>query len=79
MKIMLNGVWREIDGGVASGDAAAVNRLGTTLETLLTSLGFGNAVVATALNGEFVPSDARALARVHDGDRLEVLAPMQGG
>jgi len=36
-------------------------------------------VVATAVNGEFVPATERRAARLADGDRLEVLAPMQGG
>ena len=65
MKILVNGAWRETD---ASDLAAA-----------LTEFGYGEAVVATALNGEFVASGSRADARLTDGDRLEVLAPMQGG
>ncbi len=36
-------------------------------------------MVATALNGEFVPAGSRPGAGLKDGDRLEVLAPMQGG
>ena len=31
------------------------------------------------LNGAFVPGSARAGQVLKDGDRLEVLAPMQGG
>ena len=46
---------------------------------LLIELGYGDSVVATALNGEFVPATARSRARLGDGDRVEVLAPMQGG
>jgi len=42
-------------------------------------LGYGGAVVATAVNGEFVPTAARQTARLAEGDRVEVLAPMQGG
>jgi sulfur carrier protein len=42
-------------------------------------LGYGEAVVATALNGEFVPVSSRNEARLTEGDRLEILAPMQGG
>ena len=38
-----------------------------------------DAVVATALNGQFVPVGSRTNARLAEGDRLEVLAPMQGG
>jgi sulfur carrier protein len=65
MRILVNGAWRE---------TAAMN-----LATVLEELGFGGSIVATALNGEFVPASARDGARVSEGDRLEVLAPMQGG
>ena len=65
MKILVNGAWRE----TRSGDLAGA----------LQELGYGGAVVATALNGEFVPVGTRAGARLAEGDRVEVLAPMQGG
>ncbi|MEE4346283.1 MAG: sulfur carrier protein ThiS [Paracoccaceae bacterium] len=51
----------------------------TTLAQALIDLGWGEAKVATALNGEFVPAAARATQTLRDGDRIEVLAPMQGG
>ncbi|MCC6001692.1 MAG: sulfur carrier protein ThiS [Pararhodobacter sp.] len=51
----------------------------TTVAEALTELGWGNARVATALNGDFLPAAARATTPLTDGDRLEVLAPMQGG
>ena len=50
-----------------------------TLAEALQSLDFGEAKVATALNGEFVPARARASTPVNDGDRIEILAPRQGG
>jgi sulfur carrier protein len=65
MKILVNGAWRE---------TGAVD-----LATALQELGYGEAVVATALNGEFVSAGSRPGARLVEGDRLEVLAPMQGG
>ena len=65
MKILVNGAWRE----TGAADLAAA----------LDELGYGEAVVATALNGEFVPAGSRPGARLAEGDRLEVLAPMQGG
>jgi sulfur carrier protein len=65
MKILVNGVWR--DTGAAD------------LAGALQELGYADAVVATALNGEFVPAGSRPGARLSDGDRVEVLAPMQGG
>jgi len=65
MRIIVNGASRD----TAAQDLAAV----------LAELGLGGAVVATALNGEFVPSSARGATLIGEGDRLEVLAPMQGG
>jgi sulfur carrier protein len=65
VKIQVNGVWRE----VLSADVAS----------LLKELDYGDSVVATALNGVFVATGSRSGAPVSDGDRLEVLAPMQGG
>ncbi|MFA7504833.1 MAG: sulfur carrier protein ThiS [Burkholderiaceae bacterium] len=65
MRIEVNGEAREL--GVA------------TLDELLRELGLADARVATAVNGDFVPVGARAQRRLADGDRVEVLAPMQGG
>ena len=66
MQIILNGAAREVS---AQADIAAA----------LLELGFGDAVVATALNGEFVAAGMRVGTRLAPGDQLEVLAPMQGG
>jgi sulfur carrier protein len=65
MMILVNGDSHEI----GAADLAAA----------LEELGYGGAVVATAVNGEFVPAAERGTARLADGDRIEVLAPMQGG
>jgi sulfur carrier protein len=65
MKILVNGAWR---------DTTAAE-----LAAALEELGYGDSVVSTALNGEFVAARARAGTRLEEGDRLEVLAPMQGG
>jgi sulfur carrier protein len=46
---------------------------------MLRICGYGEAIVATAVNGEFVPARARGEIHLRDGDRVEVLAPMQGG
>nr|WP_111298730.1 sulfur carrier protein ThiS [Paracoccus saliphilus] len=51
----------------------------TTVATALAELGWGEARVATALNGDFLPAARREAQVLHDGDRLEILAPMQGG
>lgn len=66
MRIIVNGAAREVS---TQSDLAAA----------LAELGFGEAVVATAVNGEFVPVAARTTTRLCPGDHLEVLAPMQGG
>jgi sulfur carrier protein len=65
MKILVNGVWRE----TAAAQLAAV----------LEELGYGESVVATAVNDEFIAAPIRAGTRLSEGDRVEVLAPMQGG
>ena len=65
MRILVNGVWRETAG----------RELATTLE----ELGYGDRLVSTAVNGEFVGAAERARTALAEGDRLEVLAPMQGG
>jgi sulfur carrier protein len=50
-----------------------------TLADALQSLDLAEAKVATALNGEFVPARARVSTPVKDGDRIEIVAPRQGG
>lgn len=50
-----------------------------TLAAVLSEAGFGGAVVATAVNGTFVPAPLRDAHRLQSGDQIEVLAPMQGG
>lgn len=49
------------------------------LAALIEQLGLAGTPVATALNGRFVPATARAATPLAEGDRVEVLAPMQGG
>jgi sulfur carrier protein len=65
MRILVNGAWRETSAA--------------QLAAVLQELGYGHSIVSTAVNGEFVASDARARTALTDGDRIEVLAPMQGG
>ena len=64
MRIDLNGIATEV---------AAAN-----LADALVALGYRGAL-ATAVNGGFIPAAARASTPLRDGDRVEVLAPMQGG
>ncbi|SMC59281.1 sulfur carrier protein [Fulvimarina manganoxydans] len=49
------------------------------LAALLRELDLADAVVATALNGNFVPKGERGLAALGEGDRVEIVAPMKGG
>ncbi len=65
MKIQVNGAWREVSAA--------------QLAAALADLGYAGSVVTTAVNGEFVAAHAREQVTLCDGDRLEVLAPMQGG
>ena len=64
MKITLNGEPRDI---AADGLAPALAELGY------------DGTVATALNGDFVPAALREGQALREGDRVEVLAPRQGG
>jgi sulfur carrier protein len=65
MRILVNNEPREI--------------VGHTLADLLRELGFAGTVVATAVNGGFVPAGQRPTRELREADRVEVLAPMQGG
>ncbi|SPH21098.1 Sulfur carrier protein ThiS [Ascidiaceihabitans donghaensis] len=50
-----------------------------TLAALLDALGQGKAKVATSVNEVFVPKQQRTEHSLHDGDRIEIVAPRQGG
>lgn len=50
-----------------------------TLADLIGHLGYGEQRVATAVNGSFVAASARNAYQLNDGDRVEVVAPRQGG
>ncbi|HEX7605893.1 MAG TPA: sulfur carrier protein ThiS [Usitatibacter sp.] len=65
MRLVINGEARDVEA--------------TTLLGALEALEFAGETVATALNGEFVPKRARAATLLKDGDRIEILAPRQGG
>lgn len=65
MKIIVNG--------------EAMETASPTLATLLTELGKGEAKVATSLNESFVPKALRDTQALNDGDRVEIVAPRQGG
>lgn len=65
MRILLNGTEHRLEA----------NRLDEALE----ALGYRDAIVATAVNGRFVPAARRTTTPLAEGDHIEVLAPMQGG
>ena len=65
MRLVVNGVERDVGGA--------------TLEAALQALDLADAVVATALNGEFVPARKRGETALSEGDRIEIVAPRQGG
>ena len=50
-----------------------------TLALALNRLGYGGKKIATAVNGRFVAATARPETKLADGDKVEVVAPMQGG
>lgn len=51
----------------------------TTLTDVLTLLEYAGGWLATAVNGELVHREDRAGHRLREGDRIEVLTPLQGG
>ena len=65
MRISLNGEPREVSA--------------TRLTDVLAELGLAEARIATAVNGQFVPAIGRDGMALEEGDRLEVVAPQQGG
>ncbi|MEN8950133.1 sulfur carrier protein ThiS [Planktotalea arctica] len=65
MKIIVNGEAHEIGA--------------PTLAALLDDLGKGEAKVATSVNEAFVSKQQRADHALQDGDRVEIVAPRQGG
>jgi sulfur carrier protein len=65
MRILVNGAWHELRAA--------------QLAAALGELGYAERTVSTAVNGEFVAAGSRERTALSDGDRVEVLAPMQGG
>lgn len=65
MTILLNGAPTEIHA--------------QTLAELVSGQGFAEADVATAHNGDFVPRSARSATQIAEGDKVEIVAPRQGG
>ena len=70
MRISVNGRPTELSG--AAGEAARLDRV-------LVDLGYEGRKVAVAVNETVVPRGAWAARTLHSGDRLDVVAPVQGG
>jgi sulfur carrier protein len=51
----------------------------TTLAALLAALDYEGDWLATAVNSDVVHKARRAQFQLSDGDRIEILSPMQGG
>lgn len=65
MRLIVNGTSRDARPG--------------SLADLLGQLGQNEANVATAVNENFVAKSQRALTVLNEGDRVEIVAPRQGG
>ncbi|MDX8449851.1 sulfur carrier protein ThiS [Mesorhizobium captivum] len=57
----------------------ALEAKATTLDALLKELDYEGSWLATALNGDVVPAAKRPEFQLSEGDRIEILSPMQGG
>jgi len=51
----------------------------SNLDELCATLGFAEAKVATAVNGNFVAAAKRGVTRLAEADEVEIVAPRQGG
>lgn len=65
MKISVNGETMDTEAG--------------TLADLLIERGLAGAKLATAVNEDFVPATLRDTTVLQSGDRVEIVAPQQGG
>lgn len=65
MRILVNGEARDVEA--------------RTLGALLLELDCADALVATALNLDFVRAGDRDGTRLQPGDRIEIVSPRQGG
>ncbi len=63
---------------VVNGDAMALASE-TTLRLLLDKLGYQIGTFAVAVNEAFVPRSAYETKVIRSGDRIEIVAPRQGG
>ncbi len=65
MRIEVNGEARHVESG--------------TLDAVLVECGYRNPAIATALNGTFIHKHQRVETAIVEGDKIEVVAPIEGG
>ena len=70
MRISVNGELTDLNG--IDGDTPCLDRV-------LVYLGYQGRKVAVAVNETFVPRTSWAERTIESGDRLDVVAPIQGG
>ena len=51
----------------------------STLEDFCLENKYDLEIIATAMNGIFVPKDLRINTILEEGDQIDILAPLQGG
>ena len=66
MKIIVNGEERALTKAL-------------DITTFLDEAGYGDMLVAVAVNGAFVPRGTYSETMLQNGDSVEIVAPMQGG
>ena len=71
MRISVNGKLTELNGFEGEGRPR--------LDRVLVDLGYKGTKVAVAVNETFVPRTGWGNQVIDDGDRLDVVAPIQGG
>ncbi|MFO1371625.1 MAG: sulfur carrier protein ThiS [Candidatus Competibacteraceae bacterium] len=62
-----------------NGNKKALDNPPYSLAEALNLWGYADAQIAVAHNEEFVPRNRYASLQLQEGDRLEIVAPMQGG
>lgn len=51
----------------------------SSINSLLEQHGYNGKLIAVAINNEFLPKSAYATTIIQDNDKIEIVAPMQGG
>lgn len=51
----------------------------SSINDLLEQKGYNGKLIAVAVNNDFLPKSAYATTILQDNDKIEIVAPMQGG